>query len=276
VNRMRRIDDPHYIEKCLAGELLYGDDLSVEELEIWFRGEEEGYFTIEQQSGKHYEYPFHALDWEHGFRFLAGRTFNSVLGVGSAFGDEFRPIIRQCRQITVLEPAKGFARQEIDGVPVRYVPPDPTGRMPFADASFDLITCFSVLHHVANVSFVLKELHRCLRPDGVLLVREPAVSMGDWRRPRTGLTRRERGIPPHLFRRMILDAGFEIVREKRCAFSLMSRFKYLLGQPAYNSRFVMKLDKLVCRLPIWSRRYHPRIFLHKLCPTMMVFVLRRG
>jgi 2-polyprenyl-3-methyl-5-hydroxy-6-metoxy-1,4-benzoquinol methylase len=44
--------------------------------------------------------------------------------------------------------------------------------LPYADGKFDFITCLQVLHHLENVDLTISELHRCLRPDGILFVRE--------------------------------------------------------------------------------------------------------
>jgi len=46
-------------------------------------------------------------------------------------------------------------------------------RLPFEDASFDLVTCFEAIEHVVDGDEVLDELRRVLRPDGVLLVSSP-------------------------------------------------------------------------------------------------------
>ena len=43
----------------------------------------------------------------------------------------------------------------------------------FKDASFDLVTCQTLLIHVADVPAVLGEMRRVLRPGGLLLVAEP-------------------------------------------------------------------------------------------------------
>jgi SAM-dependent methyltransferase len=53
--------------------------------------------------------------------------------------------------------------------------------LPFADASFDLVTCFDVLYHrqVRDEGVALREFWRVLRPGGVLLLRVPAY---DWLR----------------------------------------------------------------------------------------------
>jgi len=48
--------------------------------------------------------------------------------------------------------------------------------MPFADASFDAVICSSVLYHqwVADIEVAVREMHRVLRPSGVLLINVPA------------------------------------------------------------------------------------------------------
>lgn len=46
-------------------------------------------------------------------------------------------------------------------------------RLPFPDASFDFVTCQTVLMHVADPSAVLREMVRVLRPGGRIAVAEP-------------------------------------------------------------------------------------------------------
>jgi 2-polyprenyl-3-methyl-5-hydroxy-6-metoxy-1,4-benzoquinol methylase len=46
-------------------------------------------------------------------------------------------------------------------------------RLPYADASFDLITCFEVIEHVPEQSAVIGELARVLAPGGVLAISSP-------------------------------------------------------------------------------------------------------
>jgi SAM-dependent methyltransferase len=47
-------------------------------------------------------------------------------------------------------------------------------RMPFADASFDLVTCLDVLEHTSDDRRTLRELRRVTRPGGTLVVTVPA------------------------------------------------------------------------------------------------------
>src|SRR6266480_3624804 len=48
--------------------------------------------------------------------------------------------------------------------------------LPFPDASFDAVICSSVLYHqwVGDVEGAVREMHRVLGPDGVLLINVPA------------------------------------------------------------------------------------------------------
>lgn len=43
-------------------------------------------------------------------------------------------------------------------------------RLPFADASFDVVTCFYAMHHMDAPGEMLAEVDRVLAPDGVLLL----------------------------------------------------------------------------------------------------------
>jgi ubiquinone/menaquinone biosynthesis C-methylase UbiE len=44
--------------------------------------------------------------------------------------------------------------------------------LPFENASFAVVTCLMCLHHVDNQLLMLKELHRVLKPGGMLVIRE--------------------------------------------------------------------------------------------------------
>jgi len=51
-------------------------------------------------------------------------------------------------------------------------PGERQGRLPFDDACFDLVTCNSVLHHLAQPTAALDEIARVARPQGAVLVRD--------------------------------------------------------------------------------------------------------
>ena len=258
---------PKSADECLTGEYLYGDDFTAEMTKRWFDEEEAAYFEM-AAAAKPYEYSYHALHAELGYKRLPKKIFQRVLGFGSARGDEFDGIRERCGEITIVEPADGFENSR-----ARYLKPAPDGRLPFADGTFDLITCFGVLHHICNVSTVFAEVARCLAPGGFMLVTEPISSMGDWRRPRRGLTANERGIPLPLFHQMIQKAGLIIQRETAMEFRPLMNASLACGIKAYNSRMLTKVDALICTfLP---HRYHARTVLEKFRAVSIYFVLRR-
>ncbi len=134
--------------------------------------------------------------------------FNEALGIGSAYGNEFMPIAQNIKQVTILDPSDAFSDvKEIYETPCKYIKPNPNGNMPFETNQFDLVTSMGVMHHIPNVSHVMSECYRCLNKGGIMLLREPIASMGDWRKLRTGLTKRERGIPLQILNEIIRNVG---------------------------------------------------------------------
>ncbi len=265
------------LQEYFAGKKLYGDDFSEPDVEKWFEDEKDAYFSLSRLRGSQSTdtYGYHALNEEYGFRYLKQIRFERALGIGSARGSEFLPIIDRISELTILEPSAGFVAEEIHGHPVTYVEPRADGRFPFPDKTFDLITCLGVLHHIPNVSLVISEIHRCLVVGGSVLIREPTISMGDWRKPRPGLTSRERGIPIGLMHKMITERGFEVISERRCMFQLSYHLNLLLDGPVWNSRVALIIDKILCALFRWNTHYHPSNRFQTLRPISVFYVLRK-
>jgi ubiquinone/menaquinone biosynthesis C-methylase UbiE len=98
-------------------------------------------------------------------------------------------------------------------------------RMPFADASFDLIVCQAAFKNFARPVTALNEMHRVLRPEGLAVIQDMSreASAADIRhevdtmglpRGASVLTRwilavlRLRALSPHRFRRLVADSAF--------------------------------------------------------------------
>ena len=257
----------------LRGERLYGDDFDARQIARWFEDEKEA--SVDLWYGDHTTYLDHAVNSRHGFRFLPPGRFARVLGFGSAYGEEFRPILSRVDSITIVESSDRYARREIGGVPAVYVRPRPDGTLPFPDDQFDLETCLGVLHHIPNVTWVVGELYRCLRPGGSLLVHEPTVSMGDWTKPRPGLTPRERGIPPRILARIATSTGFEVVHERTCCSEIMNRLANRFRWAVKNSMPMVVIDEVLCRFLLRNPPYHPSERVKNLMPLSVFYVLRK-
>jgi SAM-dependent methyltransferase len=259
-----------------SGEKLYGDSFTPAQISEWFADEAEGYADLRVRGDQSYEYRFHELNRSHAFRFLDGRDFGEALGIGSAFGEEFRPIADRISRITILDPSDAFANvTEILDTPCEYRKPATSGDLEFDENRFGLITSLGVLHHIPNVSHVLAECYRCMRPGGVFLLREPIVSMGDWRKPRAGLTKRERGIPLGILDRTLADIGYKVVRRSYCMFSPIQKMANVLRITAFNNSLVTSADSLFSRAMAWNYVYHRTRALEKLGPASIYYVLEK-
>lgn len=263
------------IDCYLSGARLYGDDMSREELVRWFSEEEEGYANLGAADRGSYAYEYHASNQIHGYRYLGANRFKSVLGFGSAYGDELLPIIDRIDDLVIVDPSGTFRSGSVHGHPVKYVKPTVDGILPFQHNAFDLITCFGVLHHIPNVSAVMTELSRILMPGGTILLREPIVSMGDWREPRHGLTKNERGIPLAILRDIVENQDLEIVLQHLIGFPPIEHLFKLAKLGVHNSRFCVIVDYIFSSIFSPNLSYHANTVFRKFRPTSVFMNLRK-
>lgn len=264
------------ISVYLSGEKLYGDDFTIDEIEKWFEDEAEGYADLGAKERNVYHYAYHELNNQHAFKFIRNREFSEALGIGSAYGHELEPIADQINKITILDPSDAFSDiHEVLGTPCDYIKPSPDGNMPFEDNHFDLITSLGVMHHIPNVSRVISECYRCLDTGGIMLLREPIVSMGDWTKPRKGLTKRERGIPFNILKEIVRNTGFKVKKESLCVFPVLAKLAPKIGVTAYNNYTITLTDKILSKIFSWNIKYHRTRTYEKFAPASVFYVLEK-
>lgn len=103
-------------------------------------------------------------------------------------------------------------KKDIKRGPIRYRPGDIT-RMEFADASFDAVTCLSVIEHGVDIERYLAEASRVLKPGGLLV-----TSVDYFETPTDTHGQRAYGVPIRIFTREDVEAmirtsasyGFEL------------------------------------------------------------------
>ena len=267
------------IEACLSGRKLYGDDFSPEDIKQWFLLESEGYADKGNKDLSTYSYEYHTINRIHGLRYVDKELrFDHVLGFGSAWGYEFEPLIHRIEKLTIIEPSEHMRSEQIGTLHPVYVKPQMDGLLGFPDNSFDLATSLGVLHHIPNVTLVLKEIIRVLKPGGILLLREPIISMGDWNQPRHGLTSNERGIPLSHFEKIFRTQNVEVIARNHCftmTYQFHKIFKGFLKKPVFSYGWYIRADRLLSSLLKGNVRYHAVKKRHRIAPSNIFFVIRK-
>lgn len=260
-------------ERLMSGETIFGDDLTEEEIRRWYADEEHASFDI---YGDVDTSQYDALNREHGFSRLLAERFGVCVALGTADGKDVAPLAPRVERYVAIEPEEKWWKPTIGGRPARFLKPAITGRIPMADGEADLAVALGVLHHIPNVSFVISELGRVVRSGGELVLREPVVAMGDWRRPRKGLSRRERGLPPGPFLRAVEDAGFRIRRTTLydCPATIRA-CRLLRVRHPFDRRAVVLADKWLSAALRWNMHYRATNVLQKIAPASMFIVAQK-
>ena len=276
---MRDMEKDRSLERIKSGTIIYGDDFSQAEIAEWFADEAEGYASIVPEGHK-YNFDEYKLITEmtlyRWFR-KAGKKNWKILSYGGGYGTELLPILDIVSDITVLEPGEKFQTDQIGGKPCRYIKPEPSGKMIFEDESFDCIVCLGVLHHIPNVSYILREFSRVLRKGGVVMIREPITSMHAFDGiPRVGATKRERGVPLVPFRQAIQDAGLTIRKETLYEFGPLA---FIKGRMGWGDKvWSVRLDIALSKMFLWNYTYDSganRMLLKKFRPTTVAFFIEK-
>ena len=264
----------HPTRNELDGLEVYGDDFTEPEIDKWFADEAEAYVEL-YASNPSYEYEYESVNVRHGFRHLGDRRFRHVLGLGSAYGDELGPIADRIDHLTIIESSKKYEQAPVLDIPIEWIPAQPCGDIAIGNAAIDLTVCFGVLHHIPNVGHVINEVSRVTAPGGFVLIREPIISMGDFTRPRPGLTPHERGIPHKYLMQRFSETGFEVLHSTPCFFSLTSALGKAINSSVYSSSTVVRADQILSSLFQRNTRYTSRTAWQKVRPTSRFYVLRR-
>jgi len=261
-------------DKHFNGHILYGDDFSKKDIEKWYKEEAEGYANLGSKDRATYNYTYHNMNIFYGFSKLPkGIRFKNALGIGSAYGDEFLPIIDRIDSITILEPSEQLKTKKIRHIIPQYSKPELDGSINFKNDTFDLVICFGVLHHIPNVSYVISELNRVTKRDGFLLIKEPIHTMGDWKKARRGLTKNERGIPIEYFRKIIKKNRLTIIKESLCDCAFAYR---ILGSLVKRDSIIyQKLDQVLAIIFKWNYHYHRTNMFQKVAPSAVFYVLQK-
>ncbi|MBL8327723.1 MAG: class I SAM-dependent methyltransferase [Rubrivivax sp.] len=269
------LQDDARVTAAFRGEAIYGDDFSDSEIRQWFADEVHGYSSLEHEDARNPVYAYGALDAKYAWPHLPP-VISEALGLGSAYGLEFVQLAGKVQSLTIVEPEQKFWTDQVAGIPARYEMPASDGRLPYQADRFGLVTAFGVLHHIPNVSAVFGELCRVLRPGGLLILREPIVSMGDWRSSRPGLTARERGLPVGCVRDLARSHGMHLRAEHQIGFGPWLKLcNKLAASSVWNNSSFVGIDRTLSAAFRWNYRYHRTTTWQRFAPTVGVWVCEK-
>lgn len=108
-----------------------------------------------------------------------------LLDIGCRTGNHFRNLAAKSDLaigIDIDRNALSLARRQHQGVSDGFLQGD-ARRLPFVDASFDVVTTLDVIEHVAERHDVVAEISRVLRPGGSWIVTVPYKGLVRWASP---------------------------------------------------------------------------------------------
>ncbi len=107
-------------------------------------------------------------------------------------------------------------------------------------------------------------------------MREPIVSMGDWRKARPGLTARERGLPPKCMQRVVDECGLKTVAHHQLGFGpLLKLANRMGGFDTWNSPAFTRLDQAASTAFRWNYKYHRTTIWQRFAPTVGFWALTK-
>lgn len=255
--------------EVIAGRVLYGNDFTGTQLAEWVAAEAKGYHQLAStefaKSLAEDGHEYAAMNWADGAT-LRGKSFPVALVLGCADGSDVLALGVDIGRVIAIEPARDWWTDRLGTVPAEFRMPTIDGTIDLPDASVDLAITLGVLHHIANVEFVLAELARVLKPGAYLTLREPISSMGDFSGLRYGLTRHERGIPVALLRQFLAAAGLGITQLTYRMTPGLPELLYRLGKRSYTYGWLVAIDRLISRVLAFNDRYWRDRLWKKLAP----------
>ena len=256
-------------------DILYGDDFTIEAINQWYKEEEEAYANLYGESVTSNTFEHTNFDTLFGFNRIPQKKYKNVLGFGASWGYEFLPFIQNIEQLTIIESSEKTVSEKLGDIRPTYLKSLSSGTIELADNTFDLLTSFSVLHHIPNVTYVLSELIRITKKNGYLLIREPIHSMDLGNPQRTGLTKNERGIPKSYLLDILKNNNCEIVHASYHYFMYAFLSRKLKNPAFMRSKVYLRIDKFFSRLFLWNLHYVAKNPSQRIAPQYIYIVARK-
>jgi len=257
---------------------LTGNSFDLDLIKKWYDEEEEWHnqFSNGRNDADNYWIIYEVFNRKYAIDKFAKLTSDSkVLSFGCAEGSDTAKLYKEFNfNLYGIEASdelikafkNGFPNAEIEKANIK-------GNINYPNNFFDYIFCFGVLHHIPNVSFVLKEFQRVLKKGGIAIIREPVCWMYNGDKRPADLSPNERGIPIEFFKSEFDKLNFEILEISKSYYKpLMS----LMRKVSVMSKFpnaIYYLDKMMCSLPD-TNKYYPENFIDRFAASSAFYVVK--
>jgi len=257
-----------------------GNDYNMDQIEEWYRDEERFHDQfMNGLPGKSW-YIYRVFDEGYAFdKYFHPEPDSRVLDFGCAEGCDIEVFhSRHTFRLYGLD-ASGIQLQRFSekfrGSEIKKA--TSSGRIDFDNDFFDYIVELSALHHIPNVGFVLSELARVLKPNCLMIIREPVSFLRPIGKepPKQGMSPRERGIPVRFMLREFEKLKLELLLLQ---YSFSTPVMFAVAKlPILERipRLVLIADRLLSRALSLNVHYCRRSLLEKIAPGVAYYVVRK-
>lgn len=130
-------------------------------------------------------YLIHEVSYRYAAPYVAGKDVLD-LGCGGGYGTAILAEgAKSVVGVDVSEAAVEHAGKTFEGNNIRFRTIGGQGRLPFADRTFDVVSCLQVIEHIRGDRLFAAEIARVLKPGGVAIIATPdrASRLFWWQQP---------------------------------------------------------------------------------------------
>ena len=108
-----------------------------------------------------------------------------------------------------------------------------------------------------------------------MLIREPIASLGDFTKPRPGMTANERGIPVKLMRGYMEQVSLSVDDTIYASCAIPQVLARVFKLKPFRSPVFVSIDRAMSHAMAWNNRYWRKSFKDKIAPAMAAYIVTK-